>query len=459
MPRDAAAPAPRSGRRGGVIVSDLIELLRLAGPVVLSRLGIMVMGLTDAIVVGHFSAKQLGFHAMAWAPTSVFVTMTVGLLVGVQVMASRALGAGKPQGAGAVLRRGLVYALGLGLAGAALLVLLGPPLLHRAGLDKALADGATAPLIVFSLSLPLYAVSVALSFWLEGLSRPGSVTIAMWIANLINLAVNLLLVPGTFGLPALGAVGAAWSTFVARAAFTAMLVVIIVRMKDAKALGVFDKPAPDRPSEIEQRRVGYGAGLSNFFEVSAFAGMSLVAGWLGGLSVAAWAVVLNVVAVIFMVPLGLSTATAVQVGRAHGARDPAAMSRAGWIAFAVTAAFALLVSLLLWPLRGLVAQAYTSDPAALALIGPALALSCLFLIPDAVQVVCAQALRARGEVWIPTVTHMISYALIMGPLAWWLALPMKLGVDGIVWSVIVTSFLAAGLLLGRYRMLDVRDKG
>jgi MATE family multidrug resistance protein len=114
MSRSAAAPAPRPGKPHGVIVSDLIELLRLAGPVVLSRLGIMVMGLTDAIVVGHFSATQLGFHAMAWAPTSVFVTMTVGLLVGVQVMASRATGAGKPHETGAVLRRGLVYALWLG---------------------------------------------------------------------------------------------------------------------------------------------------------------------------------------------------------------------------------------------------------------------------------------------------------------------------------------------------------
>jgi MATE family multidrug resistance protein len=416
------------------------------------------MGLTDAIVVGHYSARQLGFHAMAWAPTSVFVTVTVGLLVGVQVMGSRAIGAGRPHEAGAVLRRGLSYALWLGLAGTALLVLLGPPLLHRVGLEKALADGATLPLIVFSLSLPVYALSVTLSFWLEGLGRPGVVTVAMWIANLLNLAVNLLLVPGTFGLPALGAVGAAWATFVARTAFALMLAVLIVRLKDARAMGVFDKPARDRPAEIEQRRVGYGAGTSNFFEVSAFAGMSLVAGWLGGYSVAAWAVVLNVVAVIFMVPLGLSTATAVLVGRAYGARDTRGMSRGGWIAFGVTAAFALLVSVLLFPLRHLVADAYTSDPAALALIGPALALSCLFLVPDAVQVVCAQALRARGEVWIPTGTHMISYALIMGPLAWWLALPMKLGVNGIVWSVIITSFIAAALLLGRYRMLDLKER-
>jgi MATE family multidrug resistance protein len=453
MSRSAAAPAPRNGQPHGVIVSDLIELLRLAGPVVLSRLGIMVMGLTDAIVVGHYSATQLGFHAMAWAPTSIFVTVTVGLLVGTQVMGSRAMGAGRPHEIGAVLRRGVVYAFWLGLAGSVLLVLAAPPLLHHVGIDKALADGATAPLIVFSLSMTPYAVSVALSFWLEGLGRPGLVTVNMWVANLVNLAVNLLLVPGTFGLPALGAVGAAWGTFVARTVFALMLAVVIVRLKDARAMGVFDKAPHDPAAAKEQRRVGYGAGTSNLFEVSAFAGMSLVAGWLGGLNVAAWAVVLNVAAVIFMVPLGLSTATAVQVGRAYGARDSKGMSRAGWIAFGVTAVFALVVAL-----RHLVGGAYTSDPAALVLIAPALALTCLFLVPDAVQVVCAQALRARGEVWIPAVTHMISYALIMGPLAWWLALPMGMGVNGIVVSVIVTSFVAAGFLLGRYRMLDVKGR-
>jgi MATE family multidrug resistance protein len=461
MPRDAAALAPSSPpeRPRGALIADLLELMRLSGPVVLSRLGIMVMGLTDAIVVGRHSAQQLGFHAMAWAPSSVFVTMTVGLLVGVQVMTSRALGAGKPHETGGVLRRGLVYGVQVGLASALALAAFGPLLLHAVHLPKALADGATAPLVVFSLSMPLYAASVVLSFWLEGLSRPTPVTVAMWAANGLNLAVNLLLVPGAFGLPAMGAVGAAWATFVARAALTLALGVYVLRLKDARALGVFDKPARDRPAEIAQRRVGYGAGASNFFEVAAFAGMSLVAGWIGGLSVAAWAVVINVAAVIFMLPLGIATATSVQVGRAHGARDPAGMTRAGWVSFGFTAVVGLVAALLLFPLRDWVASAYTADPHALSLIAPALALTCLFLAPDAVQVVAAQALRARGEVWVPAFTHLISYGAIMGPLAWWLALPMGLGVNGIVWAVVVTSFVSAAFLLARFRMLDVRDRG
>ena len=72
--------------------------------------------------------------------------------------------------------------------------------------------------------------------------------------------------------------------------------------------------------------------------------------------------------------------------------------------------------------------------------------------------VAAQALRARGEVWVPTITHLISYALVMGPLAWWLAIPRGMGMNGVVVSVIVTSILSAGFLLARFRILDWKDR-
>src|SRR5512144_2617591 len=94
-PYEAPTASPAGGRRNPVL-HDLVELLALAWPVVLARLGIMAMGLCDALVVGRFSATQLGYHAMGWAPTSVVVTMVVGLLSGVQVMTARATGEGRP---------------------------------------------------------------------------------------------------------------------------------------------------------------------------------------------------------------------------------------------------------------------------------------------------------------------------------------------------------------------------
>jgi MATE family multidrug resistance protein len=228
-------------------------------------------------------------------------------------------------------------------------------------------------------------------------------------------------------------------------------------MPQARALGVFDKPERDRPAEAEQRRIGFGAGASNFFEVASFASLNVIAGWMGGLAVAAWTIVLNVAAIIFMVPLGLATGAAVLVGRAYGARDEPGVNRAGLVAFGVTAVFGVLVTFVVWPAASLICAGYTGNADTLAMAVPTLMLASAMFLPDALQVVAAQSLRARGDVWLPTGAHLTSYILIMMPLAWFLAIPMKLHLMGIAWAVVIASFVSGGFLLTRFWMLSRRD--
>ncbi|HYG27586.1 MAG TPA: MATE family efflux transporter, partial [Caulobacteraceae bacterium] len=156
MSPPATAAAVSDGWSRAAIREDLRRLLKLSGPVVASRLAIMTMGLSDAIVVGRYSAEQLGFHALGWAPTSVVLTVAIGLLIGVQVMTARVIGEGRRELAGAVLRRGLVYAFWLGLAAATILAVGGPPFMHAIGLDPKLAAGSAAVLIIFSLGMPFH---------------------------------------------------------------------------------------------------------------------------------------------------------------------------------------------------------------------------------------------------------------------------------------------------------------
>ncbi|HWE46852.1 MAG TPA: MATE family efflux transporter [Caulobacteraceae bacterium] len=437
---------------------DLVELLKLAWPVVLARVGIMTMGFTDAAVVGHHSARQLGFHSIGWAPTSVVLTTAVGLLLGVQVMTARHVGEGRPHAAGGVLRRGLVYGLGLGILSVIVVVIAGPPFLHLSmmGLSPDLADGASSAMLVFAWSLPGYFVATVAMYFLEALKKPIPGMVVMWLANGLNLALDLWLVPGHSGLPVMGAVAAAWATLFSRLFMAVVLLSYILLMPQARALGVFGKPIDGPVAAAEQRRVGYGSGASMFLEIGAFAAMTLIAGQLGGLQAAAWATILNVAAMVFMVPLGLSSATAVLVGRAFGARDHDGVSRAGFLGFGVTTALLALICAAIGLFAGAVARIYTLDATLLAMIAPALVLSCLFYVPDGLQVVGAQALRARGDVWLPTVFHLASYAVIMVPLAWVLAHRTPLGLDGIVWSVILASFVSGALQVGRFAWLALR---
>jgi MATE family multidrug resistance protein len=230
----------------------------------------------------------------------------------------------------------------------------------------------------------------------------------------------------------------------------------IVTMREARALGVFARPPRDRAAETQQRRIGFAAGASNFFEVASFAAMNVIAGWVGGLTVAAWTAVLNVGAIVFMVPLGLATATAVMVGSAYGARDEAGVRRASLIGFVVTAGFALVASASVAAVPGPIAAAFSTDRVVVAMAVSGLLLACVWFLPDCLQVVIAQALRAQGDVWAPSITHFVSYVVVMTPLAWVLAIPMRMGLNGQVWAVVLASFLSAGLLLGRFAMLSRR---
>jgi MATE family multidrug resistance protein len=457
MSGETAVAASSAARSTHSIKEDLVRLVKLAAPVVGSRLGVMTMGLTDTIVTGRYSAEQLGYLALGWAGASVVLGAAMGLLSGVQVMASRMIGGGKPELAGAVLRRGLVYGFWVGVAAAVVMSLGGPPLLASLGMKGNLAAGASAPLVILALSMPAFAMSSAASSWLEGLGRVTPPMVLMWIANALNLGIDLVLVPGGFGLHAMGAAGAAVATSACRVFLTLGTLAYIARMPDARRLGVFKKPARSRPAEIEQRRIGYGAAASSFFEITAFSAMSVIAGWIGPMVVAAWAVTLNVMALVFMVPLGLSTAAGVLVGRAYGASRPGELRQAAGVAFAVTAAFGIAIGVAIWLGATTIVPLYTSDTAVIALTVAALILTGVFYLPDALQVVAAQALRSRGDVLVPSMTHLASYIAVMLPLAYVLAIPMGWGLTGIVAAAIISGYVSAGLLLGRFWMLSRRD--
>jgi MATE family multidrug resistance protein len=428
----------------------LKELLTLAWPVVLSRLGFMAMGLIDTLVVGRYSTTELGYNSLGWVVNGTLLTAGFGLLSGVQVFTARHVGEGRPEATGGVLRRGAIYAFWVSLAAAAIAILAGPNILIALRLDPTLARGGARVLAVLSFSLPIILVSAAASGFLEGLARPRVVMVATWAANLANLVLDLWLVPGGFGVSALGAVGAAWGTFGARLVMLVWLFTYIALMKDARALGVFAKPIDGSDVARQQRRVGYGGGVTMFVEGGAFAAMTVVAGWVGGLAVAAWAILLNMAALIFMVPLGLSTATAVLVGRSYGAKDGAGVRRFGALGFAASASVLTVIAIAVSLAAPLIAEAYTPDHALIPMVAAGLALCSLFYVADGLQVSGASALRALSDVWIPTTTHTISYVLVMCPLAWFLAVHRGWGLDGVVWAVIAASLLAAMFLMSRF---------
>lgn len=436
----------------------LYELFSLSWPVVGSRLGFMLMGLMDTLVVGHYSAAELGYHSLAWAPTSIFLVTSIGLLVGIQVKTAHFIGADQPERIGPVFQRGMVYAIILGLLSTVALLAAGPWLLHQA-VRPQMADGASGPLLVFALSMSFYMIAVAGSEFLEGLGRTRPGLVFTWAGNVVNAALLFLLVPGVVSLPGIdsdGAMGAALATLVARACVMVAIVVYVLNLPEIAGFGLMRRHAPDAQGAREQRQIGYAAGASYFIEVAAFAGMTLYAGRISEQAVAVWAIVLNFASIVFMVPMGLAIGCSVLVGRAYGAGDMPGLARMGRVSFVAAGAFMMGVCVVVLSGAQWLAAGYTSDETLRPLVQGALLLACLFFVPDGLQVVAAQALRARQDVVVAPVLHYIAYGLVMLPMGYVLAVHFGHGVAGLIYAAALASWLSGTLLPARFFWLDRR---
>ncbi len=391
------------------------DLLRLAGPVALARLGIIGMAIVDVVVVGQLAPDELPHQALGWAPTAVFLVAAIGLLQGVQIWAARSIGEKNPQGAGVALRRGLVLALIAGVLSAISMWVAGEQLFTVFGIETNLAAPSTPVMMILAISIPLHLLYVAGTFFLEAIKKPGISTAVMWAANVVNLALNLLWVPDH------GAVGSAWATVGARVFLAGAVLLWIYLLRDGAVYGVRKLGLPG-PSYRALLAVGVAAAVSQAVEAGAFSAMTVIAGRLGADTVAAYQILLNLMAFVFMIALGLAAATAV------------------------------LILAVAQP----IGRAYTADVGLAAFISSMMWIAALILHPDGAQVVIASALRARGDNWFPTFSHILAYAAVMPVLGYWLAEREGMGVAGLLFAIFWSSVLSAAVLIVRWWALARR---
>lgn len=425
------------------------DILRLAGPVGLARLGIIGMGLADTVIVGQLAADELPHQALGWAPTAVFLVASIGLLQGVQVLAARAVGEGKPEGAGVALRRGMIMALLAGLVSAGAMWLAGKSLFTVFGIDESLAGPSTPVMLVLALSLPLHLLYVAGTFFLEAIQKPGISTAVMWAANVVNLVLNLWWVPEH------GAVGSAWATVAARLFLSGVLLICIFTLRDGAKYGVRSWRAQG-PTYSGLLAVGIAAAVSQAVEAGAFSAMTVIAGRISAEVVAAYQIILNLLALIFMIALGMSSATAVLVSEAVGRKSIGDAARAGWTGIGLNAVGMIVSAILILAFAAPIGRLYTADAALAAFIASLMPIAAIILHPDGAQVVTASALRARGDNWFPTGSHILAYAVVMPVLGFWLAEQRGMGVSGLLLAIFWASVVSAAVLLMRWWALARR---
>lgn len=394
------------------------RILRLAWPIMLTSLNWTLMHLIDVAVVGHYGTAELAALGASRIVTFIVLVMGFSGLTGILVFAARADGGGRLAETGDIFRSGLVLALSVGLAAALVLGLFAHDLLALFGVEPALQRPGANVVQAMALGFPAQLLLGASSYFLEGISRPQRVM----AINLIMLPVNGLLawawVGGHFGLPALGAVGAALATATASWAGALAMFLVVWRLPRAAERQVRDF------SGAALRRALQGAGPLAWFglvaaigatlELAGFSTLMVLSTQLGNATAGAFQAMLSIHNIAFALSMGFGSAAGVRVGNAVGAGErERAWSRAV-IAGTLCAALLAMLSLLLVFAAPALVWPFSNDPAVLALAALMLSIMGAFLVFDGLQYVFGASLRSLGEQVWAGVNGIIGFFLITG---------------------------------------------
>ena len=429
--------------------------LALAAPVIVARCGMLVMVTADTIMTGHAGPAELAYLAISFSPHITMLVIGIGLLTGVVVLVSQADGAGRQRSCGQIFWIGLANALGLGLFWA-LVMTQGEAILHLFGQSDDLARGGGRALGMFAWGMPAIYAYTAAAMFLEGIGRTRPGMFVMIGANIVNVGLNWVLIYGNLGFGADGAAGAVLATSLTRWVMLAALLAYLFTMADRDRYGLFHRIENPLRLQLRFLRLGAPMALSYMAETTAFMTITMMAGIMGALQVAAFQATMNVVAFCFMVAIGMATATSVRVGNAVGRRDPTGMRLAGWTGTGLIAVAMVLLAgaVALW--RVPIAAIYTDDAAVQGLILVSLAVVTFLLVADGLQAVMVGALRGAADVWPTTWIGFFSFWVVMVPCAWLLGPHLGGGVPGLIWAEVIGAMVAACLLAARFHAVSRR---
>ncbi|WP_077035444.1 MATE family efflux transporter [Pelomonas sp. KK5] len=436
-------------------LSSLRRILPLAWPVFVGQVAVMAFATVDTFLLARYSSLDLAALAVGAAVyVSVFVGL-MGIVMAVAPIAGQLFGAGKLEEAGDQLHQAAWLALALSLLGD--VVLLFPePFLWIAHAGPEVELRVRAYLRALALALPAALLFMAYRGFNQAVSRPKAVMLLQLGGLLFKIPLSAWLINGGAGVPELGSLGCGLATAIVMWAQAAIALLVLKRGGFYTQFGLHARGwhRPHWPALRHQLKLGIPMGASIMIEVTGFTFMAIFIARLGPTIVAGHELAVNLVAMMFMMPYAIGSATGTLVAQAVGAGEPLQARRTGWHGLLFALALSCGVGAAAFFGREAVLRVYTADMTLVAAALPLLLWVWIFHMGDAVQTVAAYVLRAHHIATAPMVIYALAiwgvgigggYHLAFGEGA----PPMLRGAPGF-WAAATAGLVLAALGLSAY---------
>lgn len=439
------------------------RILPMAWPVLVGQLAVLGFSTVDTILVARFAASDLAALSIGIAAYITIFIGFMGIVLAISPMAGQLFGAGKVHAAGQQVHQAIWLAMVLAVVGSTLLLLPGP-FLALAKTSPEISDKVRGYLTALAFSLPASLLFTVYRGFNTAVSRPKAV-MAVQIGGLaVKIPLSALFIygwslplPGGLGqwqVAPMGVVGCGVATALVMWAQALSAWVIMRRDPFYAPFGLHAKgfARPNRAAILAQLKLGVPMGAAIMIEVTGFSSMAfLISRQSGGEAVGGHQLAVNLVSMMFMVPLALANGTATLVAQRVGAHDLAEARRLGWHGVEIGVGIAAVIGALVYLLREPVLHIYTDNPTIIASALPLLVWVWWFHVADAAQTMANFVLRSHRVTLMPLVIYVTALGG-MGLLGgYWVttsnwAPPALQGAQG-YWAMSTAGLVAAGVSL------------
>jgi len=434
------------------------QLFVILGPILLTQIGLSLMGFADTVMAGRFSPVDLAGVAVGsnlWAPVQ---TGLSSVLLALTPIVAQHLGARREREIAPAVGQALYLAVAMAAAVALAGLWAVPRVLDGMGLEPEVQRIAAGYLTAIGLGLvPSFAYTVLRSF-MDGLGQTRATLGITMLSLPVHVLLNYVLIFGAWGFPRLGGVGAGIAAALTNWIIAGVAAAVAARVEPFRSYRVFARlPRPSLRAWSEQLRIGVPMGLAVFMEVGIFSLVALLMSRFGTTTVAAHQAAINFANLLYMFPMSISLALTIAVGYEVGARRLDHARQYTRLGLGTSLSMGVLSAAFLALFRHWVAGWYTDDAAVRALVESFLYYVMFFQLSDAVAAPIQGTLRGYKDVTVPMIVALLAHWGIGLPVGHLLATFTGLGPYG-YWIGLITG-LAAGAAGLAWRLRAVYRRG
>ena len=421
-------------------------IFKMAWPIVAYMALEFALHITDYFWVGYLGTPEQDAITTSMIVTWTLFAISSIIVTGLTAIISRSIGAQKKEDASYFSRQGIIMSVSVGIITGIIGFMVTPDLLAFMKASPTVVGLGIPYLRIFFVAIFILFVNEALGSIFRASGDTKSPTIAFASGTVLNMFLDPALIFGWGPFPAMGVSGASLATGISVGLTLVVFIFLIMRRKLEFSLAGLYRTRPDFSAMMKIARIGIPISVQNIIFVVVYWFIIQIVHQYGDTAGAAMGIGNRMESLSYLTTFGFSIAASAMVGQNLGAGKPDRAAKCAWGSIGIVVGVTFVVSIIFVTIPELIASVFSSDPAAVAIAVDYLIILGLSQVFMGIEITLEGAFTGAGDT-VPPMVVSIPGSLARLPLAYLLCFTLDMGINGVWWTLTITSFVKAMVLV------------